>query len=92
MSYYISSYRLVLTSCLIVHKFFSDFFYTNQMIATIGGVDIKNINFLESMFLQYIDFNLSITDQEYDDYKMGLEQYFELPLKPEITEVKEQIN
>ena len=66
---------------MIVHKNFSDYFYSNQYVATVGGVELKNINFLESMFLQYIDFNLSISTEEYIEYENGLESYFSQMLK-----------
>ena len=82
-------YRLVLTTILIVHKYFSDYFYSNLHIATAGGVDLKNINYLESMFLQYIDFNLSISREEYIEYENALESYFLLmPLKHNMNKEK----
>ena len=33
------------------------------------------------MFLQYIDFNLSISTEEYIEYENGLESYFSQMLK-----------
>ena len=37
------------------------------------------------MFLQYIDFNLSISDEEYEEYSNGLKTFFSYPLKPELV-------
>lgn len=43
------------------------------------------------MFLQYIDFDLSVTQQEFEDYENSLNEYFQFPFKPEILETKDQI-
>lgn len=54
---------------------FNDTYYTNQYIAQVGGVTLKNINELERFFMHLIDWNINITTEEFDLYEKGLSVY-----------------
>lgn len=54
---------------------FSDNFYSNRMMAQMGGVTLQNINELESFFMQSIDWNLFIHRDEFDKYDQGLAEF-----------------
>ena len=44
------------------------------------------------MFLEILDFNLSIDIEEYESYKTGLEAFFSNPLSPNVIEIKRNID
>ena len=54
-------YRLILTTVLVTSKMFNDIYYTNQYIASVGGVTLHNINELERFYMSMIDWNLYIS-------------------------------
>jgi hypothetical protein len=57
---------------LIVHKYYTDKFYFNRFFAALGGIEVKEINFLEQEYLEMIDFNLSVSTEEYENYDQSL--------------------
>ena len=48
---------------------FNDTYYTNKYIAQVGGVSLQNINELETFFIEMIDWNLNITEDQYVQYE-----------------------
>lgn len=44
------------------------------------------------MFLEILDFNLSIDMEEYENYKTGLTAFFSTPLNANIIEIKRNID
>jgi len=68
-------YRLILTTVLLTSKMYNDTFYTNQYIASVGGVTLPNINELERYFMHMIDWNLYISTEEYAFYEHSLLSY-----------------
>lgn len=85
-------HRLILVAILITHKFYTDPFYLNNSVAYIGGVQLQELNFLEEEFLELINFNISVDNQEYEDYITGLKAHFIQPLQPETIQIIEEIN
>jgi hypothetical protein len=73
-------HRLILVAVLITHKYYTDPFYLNSYLSSIGGVQLQEINFLEEEFLDIIDFNLTVERTEYDSYCQGLKAFFTSPL------------
>ena len=69
-------HRLVLAAVAITHKFYTDPFFLNSEIANLGGVNLQEMNFLEEEFLDTIDFNIIVDDDEYDSYKKQIESSF----------------
>ena len=76
--------RLILVCILTVHKYYNDHFYLNSYLAHIGGLELGELNHLERMFLEILDFNLSIDIEEYENYKTGLTAFYTTPLNDEI--------
>ncbi|CAK0833595.1 unnamed protein product [Prorocentrum cordatum] len=64
-----SVHRMLLVSMVLAAKFFDDAHYKNEHYATIGGIDLQELNFLEGRFLRLINWRLHIMDDEYDLYK-----------------------
>merc|ERR1719409_2507088 len=62
-------HRLLVTSVMLAAKFFDDVYYSNAYYAKVGGVKTKEVNALESQFLQLIDWKLHVSPQEYDQYR-----------------------
>jgi hypothetical protein len=56
-------YRLLLVSCVVAAKYLSDEFATNSYYARVGGIGLEEINILEHLFLEYLDFDLSIDSE-----------------------------
>ena len=54
---------------------FNDIYYTNQYVASVGGATLQNINLLESFFMEMIDWNLFISEEEFYAYDRSLENY-----------------
>jgi hypothetical protein len=77
---------------LTVHKYYNDHFYLNSYLAHIGGLELSELNHLERMFLEILDFNLSIDMQEYDNYKTGLTAFYAVPLNENIMLIKRNID
>ena len=57
---------------LVVSKMYNDIYYTNQYIASVGGVTLHNINELERFYMSIIDWNVYISREEFDFYERGL--------------------
>lgn len=83
---------MILVTILTVHKYYNDHFYLNSYLAHIGGLELKELNHLERMFLEILDFNLSIDIEEYESYRTGLEAFFSNPLSPNVIEIKRNID
>jgi len=49
----------------VIAKMFNDIYYTNQYVASVGGATLQNINLLESFFMEMIDWNLFISEEEF---------------------------
>lgn len=67
---------------------YNDTYYTNQYIASVGGVSLQNINELERFYMSMIDWNLHITREEFDFYERGLSAF----QSPEATTEAQQIS
>ncbi len=51
-------YRLILTAILVTSKFYNDVFYGNHFLAYVGGIQLPEMNVLESQFLDLLDWSL----------------------------------
>ena len=54
---------------------YNETYYTNEYIASIGGVSLQNINELERFFLEVIDWQLFVAPDEYHIYDQTLAAY-----------------
>jgi Cyclin. len=59
-----NAHRLIITTTVIVHKFFSDYYYRNSFYAQIGGIKAREMNYLEVEMLGLLDFNLTLYEKE----------------------------
>eukprot|EP00438_Fugacium_kawagutii_P036069 Skav208490 [mRNA] locus=scaffold87:155106:165405:- [translate_table: standard] len=57
-------HRLLVTSVMLAVKFFDDVYYSNAYYAKVGGVRTREVNALESHFLQLIEWKLHVTPEE----------------------------
>lgn len=81
-------HRLILTSALVTQKFYSDIFYSNNYFTSrCGFIKVEELNRLEEIFLDVIDWNLTVDFEEYETYDSGLQQFFEAPLQPETIRI-----
>lgn len=67
----------MLAAVAITHKFYTDPFFLNSDIADRGGVNLQEMNFLEEEFLDTIDFNICVDDEEYENYKHSIISSFQ---------------
>ena len=67
-----SMYRLLLVAAITAAKFFDDEIRDNFHYARVGGISNRELNELELLFLEYIDFDLYIQNSEYEDYSTTL--------------------
>lgn len=65
-------HRLIITSICVAAKFLDDSYYPNLFYSQIGGITLKELNFLEVEFLFGLNFSLHVTPLEYRRYYMGL--------------------
>lgn len=61
-------HRLIITAIAVSTKFSSDYFYSNSRYSKVGGISLREMNYLELQFLILCDFNLLITVEEYERY------------------------
>lgn len=58
-------HRLVLSCFLLSWKFYSDSFKNNKYIAGLGGIKLRELNFLEVETLRLLQFHLCVEPEEY---------------------------
>lgn len=56
-------------------KFQDDDYYRNDYYAKIGGITVKELNGLEKEMLQFLDFQLYISQEIYNTYLAKLKLY-----------------
>lgn len=61
-------------------------FYGNHFIAYVGGIQLGEMNLLESEFLNYIDWKIWVDSAEYDFYFRGVQKHFEQAEKCQQTQ------
>lgn len=77
---------MVLTSILLVTKKFNDHYYSNMQIACAGGVTLLELNSLELIFLDTVEWSLNITTDEFAHYKAGFDNYVANTLPGELLQ------
>ncbi len=71
-----SNVHKVFFTCLMeTHKFFDDNTFTNKDYAKMCGVSVDDLLKMEIYFLESINFNLFIKDDEFKKYKDNFEQF-----------------
>jgi len=65
----LSSHRLIMMSIVLAAKFHSDTHFSNRFYAKVGGVSLRELNSLERCFLDLLDWNLTISEEQYSQYR-----------------------
>ena len=78
LSYY-NIHRLLFTAVLISIKINEDNYYDNKFYAEIAGVKLKELKMLEYTFMELNDFNVFINHNEYEQYRIYLEEFNNIP-------------
>lgn len=71
----------MLTAVLIVQKMYNDCYWGNKSIARVGGVQLEDLNTMEEQFLDIIDYDVYIKEDEYQLYQDKLKNFFEEPME-----------
>lgn len=54
---------------LITHKFLDDHFLLNSAFAKIAGLEIEELNYLEEVFLEILDYDVFVSPLEFEEYR-----------------------
>ena len=65
---YRNIYKIILSSMVVAIKYNEDNFYSSDIYAKIGGLSIKELNYLEFHFLVLIKFSLFVEKDLFDKY------------------------
>ena len=65
-------YKLIICSMIIAIKYNEDNFYSSEIYAKLGGVTLKELNYLEFQFLILIKFSLFVEKGLFDKYYHNL--------------------
>lgn len=61
-------HRLIITGFTISLKYITDLYYKNDYLSALGGVTLKDLNFMELRFLVLLDFKLAVSMEELQNY------------------------
>ena len=61
-------------------KFYNDLYDSNNYVAYVSGLSLSELNNLEYEFLNIINFNLTVTTEEYESYQTAIEMTFKKTL------------
>ena len=60
-----------------VHKYYNDVICYNKDYAKLCGISTEELLSLELEFLNYVDYNMNISDEKYNTYKKNLKNFFD---------------
>jgi len=66
-------HRILITSIMISTKLLDDVIYNNKYYSHVGGIEVKELNSLESKFLNMLNYNLSISTELFECYRCEVE-------------------
>ena len=72
---YYNIHRIVFAAILTSIKYNEDVFFDNNYYAQIAGIRNKELKLIEFHFLELLDFNLFIKNEQYYKYKKYLENF-----------------
>ena len=61
-------YKILFSSLIMAIKYNEDLYYDNNYYAKVGGLTLKEFNYLEIYYLRLIDFKLYISDDVFETY------------------------
>ena len=68
-------HRILFISILIALKYNEDSIYSNKYYSEVAGVSLKELNSMESSFLELLDFKLYVSEEEFKKYNFYLENF-----------------
>jgi hypothetical protein len=68
-------HRIILGCLLLAIKYNEDIYFTNEHYAKVGGVSIKELNELEYVSMEFLNFNLFIGEDIYQKYLKFITNY-----------------
>ena len=75
---YRNIYKIILSSMVVAIKYNEDNFYSSEIYAKIGGLSIKELNYLEFHFLVLIKFSLFVEKDLFDKYYDNIMSFTEI--------------
>ena len=69
-------FKVVYICMMVTHKFYDDDTYKNKDYAKFIGVTVEELMEMEMEFLNIIDFDLFISEDEFENYKQKLSDFF----------------
>ena len=70
-------HKTIFICMMEVHKFYNDVTFKNKDYAKLCGISTKELLELELQFMEYVDFNMNISDENYFLYEKRLKKYVE---------------
>ncbi len=68
-------HKLLFVSLVLSLKLFEDINYNNAYYSNIIGINNKEMNYLEYLFLTTLDFKLNVSKSEYNKYKKYIDNF-----------------
>ena len=68
-------HRLLLVMLMVAVKFLDDDYYNNEAFAKIGGVSKEEINALELEFLDFLDYDIWVCQEDFDAHKQRMTEH-----------------
>ena len=76
---YYNIHRLLFGAVLISIKYNEDSYYDNIYYSEIGGVKLRELKMIELTFLELNQFNVFVDHEEYEQYRIYLEEFNKIP-------------
>ena len=76
---YYNIHRLLFGAVLISIKYNEDSYYDNIYYSEIGGVKLRELKMIELTFLELNQFNAFVNHEEYEQYRIYLEEFNKIP-------------
>ncbi|KAF7728100.1 hypothetical protein EC973_006615 [Apophysomyces ossiformis] len=68
-----SEYRLFIVALILANKFLDDNTFTNKTWSDVSGMKVHDLNIMEAEFLEALDYNLFVRDNEFMRWKEVLD-------------------
>ena len=72
---YYNIHRILLAAVILAIKYNEDSFYDNKYYSEVGGVKVKELKLIEYNFLVSVNFNLFVSNEDYENYCQYIENY-----------------
>ena len=61
-------YKIIFSSLVLAIKYNEEIIFDNKFFARIGGISLSEMNFLETVYLNLINFKLYVSDEIFETY------------------------